>query len=513
MSRLLVLVPTILWFLWLDMAEPARENARSAVEPERLLLFLGGMLLAVVVAAYAAFRSARRDSMRRMGPSRTSTVLTALHRLALPAAMTWFGVGLFFLGWGDAVAALVEPARPDVPPLRLPGLLLATLPAYASWALLLAAEYPAVRQRRESRLLVDIDQGRPIYPPPPVLRYWTLALRQRLLFALVPLLVLMLVRDLAMLGAWAAGVTITGTLELWLFVASALVVISLSPEMVRRLLPTRPLPRGALRDRLEALCRSTGMPMRDVLIWDTDGGMVNAAVVGFLPGLRYVLLSDLLLDSMTPAQIEAVFAHEVGHVKHRHLLWYFVFLTGMTLFFAGPVEAAWRVMAGGLPQWLIDGSGLEYAIGLGSLAVILGLFGLLSRCFERQADVYAARVMQAQAAIPMPAGAVPPTALSVPGPVGPAGAEVFGSSLRQAARLNHLPIDRRPSRGGWLAPVHWLSEQFTHFLHGTIRSRIEYLEGLARRPTQTYAFDLSIATVKLAVLAITVGSGTFLLWQ
>src|SRR5690606_5071741 len=125
-----------------------------------LLLFLGGMLLAVVVAAYAALRSARRESRRHIGSNRMLSLLSATPRLVLPVVLAWFGIGLFLLGWGDAVAAMVEPARQGLPALRLPGLALATFPAYGAWALLLAAEYPAVRQRRESRLLVDFDQGR-----------------------------------------------------------------------------------------------------------------------------------------------------------------------------------------------------------------------------------------------------------------------------------------------------------------------------------------------------------------
>ena len=111
--------------------------------------------------------------------------------------------------------------------------------------------------------------------------------------------------------------------------------------------------------------------------------MVNAAVIGFLPGLRYVLVSDLLLESMSPIQVEAVFAHEIGHVRHRHVVWYFIFLVGMTLFLGGPVEALWR--------WLVAQEGLEmlgsrpaqYVVGFGSLGAVLVLFGLLSRLFER----------------------------------------------------------------------------------------------------------------------------------
>ena len=497
MSRLVVLVPAILWFLWLDTAKPA------GAEPLGPALFLGGLLLALLTAAYAAVRGGRngRASGRR-GPA----LLRNLQRLALPVLLGWFAVGLFVLGWGHAVVGLTDIA--SLPGMRAPALLLATLPVYLAWAFLLAAEYPAYRQRREARVLEDVEQGLPVYPAPSRRRFFSLAVRQRLLFALVPLLLLMAARDVTMLLLYAAGAKLGPQIETWLFVISALLVIAISPELIRRLLPTRALSQGALRDRLEALCRRTHLPMRDILVWDTGGSMVNAAVVGFLPGMRYVLLTDVLLDSMTPPQIEAVFAHEIGHVKHRHLLWYFVFLAGMTLFFAGPAGAIWQALA---PQYVPGGTVeafVEYSLGAGSLLVVLAIFGLLSRCFERQADVFAARTLQAQIdEVSLVNGEAPGGHKRL---VGTAGADIFSDSLRQAARLNRLPLDvPRKGRGlvGWF---NYVADQLAHFLHGTIRSRIDYLEHLARRPHQTHRFDLAVLAVKTAVLVVTAGSASFL---
>ncbi len=56
--------------------------------------------------------------------------------------------------------------------------------------------------------------------------------------------------------------------------------------------------------------------------------MVNACVTGILPGFRYVLLTDALIDSLTPHEIAAVFGHEIGHIAHRHLLYFGFFFMG-----------------------------------------------------------------------------------------------------------------------------------------------------------------------------------------
>ena len=503
MSRILVLLPVALWFLWADahVGDPSPVSAgRRWADPTALALFVGGLALAVAFLAYAAVRAARREARGRSARQRLFRVT---HALMLPATIGWFAFALFQLGWGDAVRELTS--RPPLQLLSAPGAVLATLPMYATWALMLAAEYPVVRQRRESRLLVDLEDGRPIFAPPPAWRYWALAVRQRLLFALVPLLALMLVRDAAMLGLSAAGVGRTPAVEAAVFGLSTLAVIAASPELIRRLLPTRPLAPGPLRDRLERVGRRTGLHMRDVLVWDTEQTMVNAAVVGFLPRMRYVLLSDALLEVMSPAQVEAVFAHEVGHVRHRHVLWYFVFLVGMTLFLGGPVEAVWRWLVAAQGFESLAGTAAEYAVGFASLGLVLAGFGLLSRLFERQADVFAARTMQALATSPADGS----TALARRTPVGAEGAILFGSSLDRAARMNHVPLAPvRPGRGaaGFVA---WAAEELTHFLHGTIRSRMAYLVELAHHPDRTRRFDRTVAAVKFGVLALTLGSGAF----
>ena len=99
-----------------------------------------------------------------------------------------------------------------------------------------------------------------------------------------------------------------------------LLVLVLSPLFVRLAWPTRPLPPGPLRDRLERLARRFGFRCTDILVWDTGQVMVNAGVTGALPWFRYVLLTDALIESLSPLEIAAVFGHEIGHIAHRHLL-------------------------------------------------------------------------------------------------------------------------------------------------------------------------------------------------
>ena len=97
------------------------------------------------------------------------------------------------------------------------------------------------------------------------------------------------------------------------------------PLLLRLFLGLKPLPPGPLRTPLESTAQRLGFRYSNVLVWNTRHLMANALVTGFVPWIRYVVLTDKLIDELTPEEIEAVFGHEVGHIKHHHLFFYLVF--------------------------------------------------------------------------------------------------------------------------------------------------------------------------------------------
>ena len=105
-------------------------------------------------------------------------------------------------------------------------------------------------------------------------------------------------------------------------------IMTVSPLFIRLAWPTRSLPAGPLRRRLTRISERVGFRFTDVLVWDTGNMVVNACVTGTLPGFRYVLLTDALIESLTPHEIAAVFGHEIGHIAHRHLLYFGFFFMG-----------------------------------------------------------------------------------------------------------------------------------------------------------------------------------------
>ena len=172
--------------------------------------------------------------------------------------------------------------------------------------------------------------------------------------------------------------------------ALGLLVLIASPLFIRLAWPTSGLPDGPLRRRLHGVAQRAGFRFNDLLIWDTRHMMINACVTGVLPGFRYVLLSDALIDSLSPVEVAAVFGHEVGHVAHRHLPFFGFFFVGSlgVLALAARVfsfSETWITSLSWIPADLFAPAGdlIEGTAILGFLGLFFFVvFGQLSRRFR-----------------------------------------------------------------------------------------------------------------------------------
>ena len=72
-----------------------------------------------------------------------------------------------------------------------------------------------------------------------------------------------------------------------------------------------------------------GFRYRDIIVWPTGNTVANAAVMGFWGPLRYVVVTDGLLNDMSEEQVQGVFGHEVGHIRGHHLWYYGLFMVGL----------------------------------------------------------------------------------------------------------------------------------------------------------------------------------------
>ncbi len=315
-------------------------------------------------------------------------------------------------------------------------------------------------------------------------RYLEFQLRHQFLTVTVPMSIILMAANIIRgyrdaierftIWIWGPDVLLGGV---------ALAVFLAAPVMLRWIWRTRPLEPGPLRARLEAHCRRIGLRVREILVWDSGGMMVNAAVMGILAPIRFVLLSDSLLRTLPIEQVEAVFGHEAGHVRHRHIQHLLIFAFLGWLIVAGIME--------GLAQTLQNpASSMEMTLtviqGVGIAVTILfwGVgFGWLSRRFERQADAFGAWCVtppggQCQAPCSVHNGSTkadPPEHR-----VCATGAAVFASALRRVAQLNGIPPEERSWR------------------HSSIASRIRFLTAMAADPRRAEHFHRDIRRWKVA---------------
>jgi Zn-dependent protease with chaperone function len=442
----------VAWF-----ASPARSAA----------LTWGGVVLAAAVARgvaasvcrLAADPERREAALRRYGKWRFRHVLVLLGL---------YTVSLYLFGWGWTVQRLAGHGPTELPG----GELLILAPFLVSLILSWVCFYDA-----ELALHQALGDDEPFWART---AYVGFHLRHNLALVFVPVLLLVVMKGLRRL--WPEHDEHAAFIASLSGLALALSVFVGMPWVLRLVLGLTPLPDSPLRDRLEHTARRLGFRCSNILTWNTRCGVANAMVAGVMPWVRYVVLTDRLLQELTPEEIDAVFGHEIGHVKHHHMLYYLGFL----MLSLALLWVMWSWVAQAVPF----AGQVETALQALPLVVMLGtyiflVFGFLSRRCERQADIYGCRAVSC----PRPdcSGHDDDTPLAARGgSLCPTGIRTFIEALEKVARLNGISRDRP----GWLQS----------WQHSTIARRVEFLQTILANPALERRFQRRVAAVKWALL-------------
>jgi STE24 endopeptidase len=124
----------------------------------------------------------------------------------------------------------------------------------------------------------------------------------------------------------------------------------------------------------------------------------NAYFTGF-GAARRIVLFDTLISRLTPAELEAVLAHELGHFHHRHILKRMVVLFALSLGFLAllgwTAQQPWFHVGLGVSAVSDAMSLLLFFMAVPCFTFLLQpLASLSSRKHEYQADAYAAQQAQ-----------------------------------------------------------------------------------------------------------------------
>lgn len=184
------------------------------------------------------------------------------------------------------------------------------------------------------------------------------------------------------------------------FLVFLVAVAIIGPLMIQKFWRCKPLEAGHVRTRIENLCRQAGMEYDNILYWPIFGGsMITAGVMGLIKKFRYILVTGAFIRFLEPDEIDAVIAHEIGHIKKKHLLFYLVFFVGYMLVSYATfdliiygvlyAEPLYRFVGRlGLNQTTLTSSIFSLVTIVIFLVYFRFIFGYFMRNFERQADTY-----------------------------------------------------------------------------------------------------------------------------
>ncbi|XP_059634247.1 CAAX prenyl protease 1 homolog [Cornus florida] len=193
---------------------------------------------------------------------------------------------------------------------------------------------------------------------------------------------------------------------LWAFLlVLSLMMMTLYPILIAPLFNKfTPLPDGELRVKIENLASSLKFPLKKLFVVDGSkrSSHSNAYMYGFFKNKRIVLYDTLIQQCKNEEEIVAVIAHELGHWKLNHTIYFFIAFQVLTFLKLGGYSL------------VRHSKDLFRSFGFHTQPVLIGLiifelivlplqnlvsFGmnLVSRSFEFQADAFAKKLGYAAA--------------------------------------------------------------------------------------------------------------------
>ncbi|MDE0635028.1 MAG: M48 family metalloprotease [Candidatus Poribacteria bacterium] len=278
-----------------------------------------------------------------------------------------------------------------------------------------------------------------------------------LLLPLIPLLVINAVFDLTHL----LPETVQPFVGLGLLLPLLVLPFIIAPLMMQFLWKTEPLTNIVLKQRLQQLTERSGIKYQDIAVCQTGSlAIANAAVAGIIPRNRKIFITDALLRNFTDEQIETIVAHEIGHIRHRHLL-----ISGCLVFGYLISSILFYQLIGNPLKSLLTG----YSIISSIISVIFFVFyfkvffNYLSRRFEHQADLYAVDLTNNR--------------------------EAFKSALESLGFLSALPT-----------PIRFILEIFN--THPSIERRIQFLDRATEENSHIQRYRKCLLEVKVLLALI-----------
>lgn len=124
----------------------------------------------------------------------------------------------------------------------------------------------------------------------------------------------------------------TTTASVILFIIFLGIAMFFIPWFMQYIWGCTPIEDPHIKHTISTIVQRFRIKFRDILLWpQPDDKHCTAAVIGILPQFRYLIITPCLLKYLSINELEAVIAHEVAHIRYRHMLWYIIFIIGYSL--------------------------------------------------------------------------------------------------------------------------------------------------------------------------------------
>ena len=271
-------------------------------------------------------------------------------------------------------------------------------------------------------------------------------IRPILIFLIATLLILWGMREIGIRLGFAEHINAID-------IAGIVMILLLSPIMFSFILPARKMQDFELLDSVMFVAKKAGVRLSSVLVWNTNGRLMNAMAVGVLPSLKTIIVTDKLVTNLTRKEFLAVTMHEVGHHRYWHIP--FLWLTVISVLLCSDRLFGHMIT---IETWYIS---------LVKLPIVAIVLVMVSRQFERQADVYAASYISNSQESKT---------------ITPEAAGMMSNVLSTIAHTHHISPLRRD------------------FLHGSIASRQSYLNGVIGSPIASLSINRIVVWMKILII-------------
>lgn len=278
-----------------------------------------------------------------------------------------------------------------------------------------------------------------------------------LLLPLIPFIIINIVLDILSLFP----TIVAGLLLIALIIPLLALPHIIAPLLMQFLWKTVPLRNIELKQKLMNLTEQSGIKYRDVAVWETGGlSIANAAVAGIIPGNRRIFVTDALLRNFTDEQVETVVAHEIGHIRHRHLPIFCIIMVCYILSYTLFIQLVTDPLESLLPGYQLLITVIHIFFFIFYFKVVLSF---LSRRFEHQADLYAIELTN--------------------------NSDAFKSALLNLSIMSNLP-----------RPIRYVIELFN--THPSVERRIQFLENAERMKPTIQRYRKCLIEVKVLIFLI-----------